>query len=185
MRSFIAIDINNRSLIESIQSLQHDLESLNSHLKMVNPENIHITMKFLGDMDNSEINVINTILSSVVFESFSCTLLNIGTFPNINRISVIWIGLDSKSSEKLILLSDYINKKIIDSNIAIKHSSFSPHITIARLLDNKNKEKLQNYISRNKNMSFGSQFINNFKLKSSLLTSGGPIYKDISVYNMI
>jgi len=184
MRSFIAIDINDRAIVDSIKKLQSDLESLNINLKMINPENIHITLQFLGDLKNSEINILKRILSSVTFESFSCTLLKLGTFPNMNKISVIWIGIDSESSGKLLSLYDDIDKKIIDLNFQIKRNFFSPHVTIARLKDDKNKEKLQNYINENKGMNIGSQIIDNFKLKSSLLTSGGPIYEDISVYNV-
>ena len=184
MRSFIAIDINAQAIVDSIKKLQSDLESLNLNLKMVNPENIHITLQFLGDLNSSEINILNTVLSSVVFESFSCTLLKLGTFPNMNKISVIWIGIDSESSGRLLSLYNEIGQKTINANFQIKRNSFSPHVTIARLRDDKNKGKLQNYINKNKDMNVGLQIIDNFKLKSSLLTSGGPIYEDISVYNM-
>ena len=110
MRSFIAIDINAQAVVDSIKKLQSDLESLNLNLKMVNPENIHITLQFLGDLNSSEINILNTVLSSVVFESFSCTLLKLGTFPNMNKISVIWIGIDSESSGRLLSLYNEIGQ---------------------------------------------------------------------------
>ena len=176
IRSFIAIDIKYN---ENINSLIKEIKKSGIIVKLVEPENIHITLKFLGDISQNKILDIEKIIKISIedIKPFKFNLEGVGVFPNHNYIKIIWIGI--KNSEILEEISKILNDKITKIIPDKKHQKFIPHITIGRVKSAKNKEKLLELVDKYKNYKFADVTVDSIKLKKSELTSKGPIYSDL------
>ena len=101
VRSFISIDVSDPGVINKIVQVQKEFAGLGAVIKFVEPENLHVTIKFLGEIPESLISEIVEALSQINFREFSAFLRGVGCFPNINRPRVLWIGF-SQGTEDLI-----------------------------------------------------------------------------------
>lgn len=175
MRSFVAIEIIDKQIIDSIKNIQSEF-SINA--KPVEIENIHFTLQFLGEISEDKLKQVKGALSRISFESFDVTFTSMGAFPKAKFPRVIWVGVDENSRKNLIELA----KKIANSLSPLGFSSdkpFAPHVTIFRI---KNKpDDITEELKRYKDVHFGIQSVKNFKLKKSELTPSGPIYSDLQV----
>jgi len=187
IRSFIAIELKNDETIEKIISFTQRLKQNQPKIKLVESVNLHMTMKFLGNIPETQAPKIYSILQEEINDklfhgkNFEYNLKGVGQF---NRFSVLWIKLlgniqflqNIKDS-----LEDFLfNKLKIERD---KRTKFKPHLTIGRLKKDKINYKtfdiLKNLISENKDLEFGVFTINQVKLKKSQLTPKGPIYTDL------
>ena len=174
MRTFVAIEVNNNNVLDSIQQIQ---SKLNIKAKPVELHNMHFTVQFLGEVSEEMIKKICDALISIEFSVFSITFASIGAFPNPNSPRVIWIGINDGVNE-LEKLAEIIRAKL--SGIGFSpDKKFKPHVTIFRV---KNKiEGLSSELEKFSSYSFGKQEISEIKLKKSELTPNGPIYTDLLV----
>jgi len=170
MRCFIAIDLN-KEIKKKISEFQSSIKD--TALRMVSPENLHITLLFLGEQSNEEIGRIDKHLKHISFQPFTIKIQGLGVFPNENLIRVLWLGIESP---ELIALARDIHKSLG------KKYDFSAHLTIARAkgkLDRETTKKI------NKEIEIGCQEVSSFRLKKSTLTPSGPVYEDVFAYNSI
>lgn len=172
MRTFVAIEVSDENVIKRIQTIQSDI-SINA--KTVNPNNLHFTLQFLGDVSEDMVGKITDALSMIEFSSFDVSFKGLGVFPKPSFPRVIWIGT-KKGKEELVDLAEKVHSALLPLGFK-SDKPFKPHITIFRL---KNKiddisKKLEKYSSE----EFGSQKINSIKFKKSVLTPNGPIYTDL------
>ncbi len=179
MRCFIAVDVSSE-VKEELRKAEKELNNLDSgtRLKLVNPENLHITIRFLGDLTDIQINKVKEALKKVKFEPFKVKLNNFGVFPSLNFVRVVWVDVLPK--EQLIELE----KKISAALECVGFEStknFETHITLARVKYIKDKK---NFIDGLNKMNIKPiEFeIKNFSLKKSTLTKEGPIYEDIITF---
>ncbi|MFX1432067.1 MAG: RNA 2',3'-cyclic phosphodiesterase [Promethearchaeota archaeon] len=187
IRSFIAIELKDKDTIEKIILLSQRLKQNQPKIKIVEPENLHMTMKFLGDIPEHLAPKIYTILKEEINEkmfqgkSLKCSLKGVGQF---NNFSVLWVKLIG-NIEFLQNLKDSI-EDLLFSKLKIerdKRTKFKPHLTIGRLkkgrINYKTFDTLKNLINENKGLDFGVFNITQVKLKKSQLTPSGPIYSDL------
>ncbi len=171
MRAFIAIEVPYFKSIEKLQS------AIEGKFKAVEPENIHLTLKFLGEIREGDVDKIASFVGSCKPEKFTMRLKGIGFFPNENYIKVVWIGVEDGK-----IVSDVM--KCIDSRLTTmgfkKERSYVPHITVARVKGRIDMDKLQPF----KNMVFGDVDVDKIKIKKSTLTQDGPIYEDVAVISL-
>ena len=172
-RGFIAIDIN---VTPNILKFLKDITNSNADVKLVEPQNIHITLKFLGDVPEDKINDIEQIMKYSVkeIEPFTIKLSETGVFPNQNYIRVVWIGI--KNAETIETISRSIDERLSQLGFKKEKRGFSAHLTIGRVKTAKNKQLLLKAIEDYKDFEFSTQDVNSIKLKKSDLTSKGPIY---------
>jgi len=175
-RGFIAIDVKPFS---KIIDFENEIKKTGCNIKLVEPENIHITLKFLGDTQETIINDIEKILkaSTVEIKPFEIKLKGTGVFPNQNYIKVIWIGL--KNTDPITKIVKNIDTPLSEIGFQREKREFSPHLTIARVKTAKNKESLIRVIENFDNIEFGDINVDTIKLKKSELTSKGPIYSTL------
>jgi len=175
-RAFIAIDVEQSSQITDIVN---DLNNSGANIKLVKPENMHITIKFLGDTDEKFVGRIREIMEKSVenIESFEIKLKSIGVFPNQDYIKIIWIGIEQY--EKIVEIAKKINKGLSKIGFKKEKREFSPHLTIGRVKNSKNKDKILHIINRYENTEFNTYKIKSIKLIKSELRSKGPIYTTI------
>jgi 2'-5' RNA ligase len=183
MRLFVAIDIDDIK----IEKLQHSLIkkfNFNSqYVKPIKKNNLHLTLKFLGEKTDLEAKDIISDLTKINFTSFNIVFNNIGVFPHIKSPRIIWIGLDDESNRKLndvylqlnSVLQKYDNTKNKDV-LNADSQKFLPHLTIFRIYKN---HKIPNFISSFDDMIISEIKVNIISLKKSTLTPSGSIYSDL------
>ncbi len=174
MRTFVAIEVNNKDVLNSIHKIQTEL---NIKAKPVELHNMHFTVQFLGEVSEKMIGKISDALNSIEFSAFSISFTGIGVFPKPNSPRVIWIGTDDgvNELEKLVAM---IRSKLSHLGFS-PDKKFKPHVTIFRV---KNKiEGLPGKLEKFSSYYFGRQTVSEIKLKKSELTPNGPIYTDLLV----
>ena len=173
MRTFVAIEISNDSIINSIKKFQTEI---NINANPVESKNFHFTLQFLGEISEEISQKIIQALRKVEFSSFSVNLKGVGAFPKSKFPRVIWVGTDDDGGNMLIQLSKKV-EKVLKPLGFFSDKSFKPHITIFRI--KKKIEDITKELDSQKTIDFGIQEITNIKLKKSELTSNGPIYSDL------
>jgi len=174
MRTFVAIEVNNKDVLNSIHKFQNEL---NFKAKPVELYNMHFTVQFLGEVSDELIGKISDALNSIEFSAFSISFASIGVFPNPNFPRIIWIGTDDGINE-LEKLAEMIRSKLSHLGFS-PDKKFKPHVTIFRV---KNKiEDMSDKLEKFSSYYFGKQTISEIKLKKSKLTPNGPIYTDLLV----
>lgn len=179
IRCFIAVDVKlDPEGLAKYQRLSSQLVSTGALLKLVEPRNLHVTLKFLGEIDEVKLERVNNLLRDVRGEAFKLTLRGVGGFPNALNPRVVWIAV-SEGFENLRRLRDDVEERLA-SLFPREGREFKAHVTIARV--KRGGQALAPILRAYGNEVFGSMSIKEFKLKRSVLTSEGPIYSDIEVY---
>jgi RNA 2',3'-cyclic 3'-phosphodiesterase len=178
-RSFICIDFPS-DIVKEITKIQELMsKKLFSHAKvtakLIEPENLHLTLKFLGHISHENLNKVKKCLSKVSFSQPNLKLDKIGSFNYKGKPKIIWI----KITRGIFDLQKQIDESL--STLFPKEQRFMSHLTIARIKQVKNLSGFYEYLSSIKpsNRTFKC---NSFKLKASILKSPGPIYKTIKEY---
>lgn len=177
MRAFIATELPDevKEELKKIQDKIYKIDILRG--KFVESENLHLTLKFLGDINDKELDLCKQALESIKFKKFKTKLNEIGFFsPSFIRI--IWIGLGGK---EFYDLHNEIDKSLKD--IFIEDKRFESHVTLMRVKRINDKEKFMKFIEKTKLKEIEFS-VENFKLMKSELTRDGPIYEDVEVYNL-
>ncbi len=186
IRTFIALELKDEETLEKIKSFTSRLKQNQPKIKLVKVQNLHLTIKFLGDIEESLAPRIFKILNEVnqtIFQGKTYKFKIKGT-GQFRKYSILWVKLEGdigflqniKNTVETLL-----NEKFkIDKD---KRTKFKPHLTIGRLksnkIDYKSFDDLKKLINENKNFEFGPFTISEIKLKKSLLTPQGPIYSDL------
>lgn len=178
IRCFIAIDIEQKNILEKILNIQKILEKSNADLKLVEPQNIHLTLKFLGEISEEKVKKVIEAMKTLQFNSFKITLKGLGVFPSINYPRVLWIGITNGFKESSLIYLQ-LEDKLAKLGFSKEERGFSPHLTIARVKSGKGKNELIKILEEFKNEDFGETIIESVKLKRSVLTSKGPIYSTL------
>lgn len=176
MRVFVAIEIKNNDIIDSIKEFQ---EKININGKPVKSENLHFTLQFLGEISEEITQKIIKSLKTIEFSSFDVNLKEIGYFQNSNS-QLIWIGTDEIGGNMLIQLSKKVEKVLEPLGFSLD-KPFKPHITVFRI--KKKIGDISGELKNHKRVNFGIQKVSNIKLKKSVLTADGPIYSDLMEVN--
>lgn len=175
IRSFIAFDINNESVLERFRQVQESLLRTGADLKPVEPKNIHITMRFLGDITLQMIDRIHGAMGNALFSAFDCKIQGLGVFPDLRYPRVVWGGI-TKGSTELRGIFDQLEPNLRQLGLKPDSKGFSPHLTLARVRTGRNKAQLSNFIQASADYEFGVVKADCLRLKKSVLTPQGPIY---------
>jgi 2'-5' RNA ligase len=175
-RGFIAVEIPINNMIKNVHN---EIAKLPANIKLVEPENIHITLKFLGETKEEHIDLIHQFMQSAVkdIDPFSIQLKGMGVFPNQNYIKIIWIRIEN--TESLSLISSILNTKLASIGYKKEKRGFRAHLTIGRVKNSKGKDQLINLINQYQHVLFDEIQVDRIFLKKSILTPQGPIYETI------
>ena len=183
MRVFIALELKDSQVRERIANFQRRLSSVGADLKLVNPEQLHFTLKFIGEVPDIEVDRIASSLERVEFAAFDATFEGVGVFPSFSRVNVVWVGI-KKGADEISRLSEMV-KEATKGWGKEENREFQPHITVARVRSGRGVSGLKELVLRGKDEVFGISHFKEFQLKKSVLTPAGPIYSDIKVYRLI
>ncbi len=174
-RGFLSLDINaNPEIVE----FMNNLEKTGAPLNMVEKNQLHITMKFLGDTEEDMTDEITERVREVLkdFEPFDINVKGTGAFPHLGYMKVLWLGIEEE--EKVGKLAHRIEEEMVPLGFdRFDDEEFSPHITVARVKGGKNKERLQDVLENYEDYHFGSQRVRSIKLKESILKKSGAEYE--------
>jgi 2'-5' RNA ligase len=133
IRAFIAIELPEK-IIASISRVQESIRSQGFKVRWVRPQNIHLTLKFLGDIKAAETKAVEkVVLDSVVGSApISMTARGLGVFPGIKRPRVIWVGIGGQTDE-LIELQQTLDKKLATIGFSRERRPFKGHLTMGRV----------------------------------------------------
>ena len=175
-RAFIAVEV---PVSQELEDFSKAIKGTDAPLKIVNLAKVHITMKFLGDTDESLVPEIEEVMKNAIsgIQPFTMKLKGSGAFPNLNRISVVWAGMEN--ADALGEIARKIDTGLATLGFQPERRKFSPHVTIARVKGSKNKERLADTITQFQNKEFGEIPVDKIILKKSVLTPQGPIYSDV------
>lgn len=184
IRCFIAIEIP-EPIQEQLVRIQGTLRKQISKASWVKPGNIHLTLKFLGDVDPEDIESIGKAVEGVTkhHHSFSLHIGGVGAFPNLARPRVIWVGVKF-GAERVSTLAQDINLALSTRGFSLDAKKFNPHLTIARLRE---KIDLKPYASqyRQYNRIHGAEMtVDTISLIQSRLHSRGAIYSTLQSYSL-
>ena len=178
MRTFIAFELSS-AIKEELGRLKQEIKKVDADVKWSHPDNIHLTLKFLGNVEEEKIEQIKNILNEIssVEKPFEITLFKLGAFPSLDYPKVLWVGIDKNCSEV-----ERIAKTLEDSLEKIgfekEEKSFSAHLTLGRIKSGKNKAKLKEKLISSPVESRSSE-IKGMTLFKSELTPKGPIYNSL------
>jgi 2'-5' RNA ligase len=177
LRIFVAVDVADE-LRDSISRLQRRLQSTRADLKIVERENLHVTLRFIGEVDRAKVDEVMRRLSNLRFNSFKIHLRGVGVFPDLRRPRVIWVGIEEGAQELARLQGEVVR---LTWDIGEREDrEFTPHITVARVRYGDVAELAQ-VLREYSNFDFGVQLVDSVKLKRSTLTPRGPVYEDLLV----
>jgi 2'-5' RNA ligase len=177
-RSFFAFDIEDQTIIRRLTRVQEMLSNTGTDLKLVKPQNIHLTIRFLGDIYPSMVNAIYEEMKQLSFTPFMMEFKGVGTFPRLNNPRVVWVGIN-KGTFELTKVFEQLEPRLRGLGLKPETKGFNPHLTIARVKTRRNKSKLVRLIRELENYEIGAIKAKCLRLKKSDLTPRGPIYTNL------
>jgi 2'-5' RNA ligase len=175
IRSFFSFDIEDQNIIRRLAEVQGMLTNTGANLKLVKPQNIHLTVRFLGNISPSMVDAIYEEMKQLSFTPFEIELIGLGAFPKLTYPRVVWAGI-RKGADKLTDVFEQLEPRLRGLGFKPDHKGFSPHLTIARVRSGRNKAQLINIIRELEDYEFGAIKAEYFRIKKSDLTPKGPIY---------
>ncbi len=175
-RAFISVDVGHRI---DWHGLRKELTNVDRGIRAVRAEQLHLTLRFLGDIDDGLVEGIERVIASAVrgVAPFPLHFEGVGAFPNPRRARVVWIGL--RGAEPLVEMSHIIERGVADLGFSPEKRPFRPHATVARVKHLRRHERLTSLLERWGDRSFGVMEVRTLELKRSQLTPQGPIYSTV------
>ncbi|MCQ9206380.1 MAG: RNA 2',3'-cyclic phosphodiesterase [Omnitrophica bacterium] len=175
MRTFVALELSDAVRAE-LERLQGKLGQVDADVKWVAPRNIHLTLKFLGDVEEGRIDEIKNALTRISSgeKAFEISLFRPGAFPGLDRPRVLWVGID-KGCAQVEKIASSAEEELEKIGFPKEKRPMSAHLTLGRVKSGKNKDALKEKILSLEVRPVTSQ-INHITLFQSTLTPKGPIY---------
>jgi len=185
IRSFIAIEIP-REIKNKIAEIQNKLRETSTDVRWVNPGTIHLTLKFLGNIEKTQIQDILSAIkhSSEGINPFSVEIKSIGVFPKLEYPRVVWIGIKEERNS-LLTLQKRIEENLSSLGFDKEERDFKPHLTLGRVKSQKGKEKLISLIQQSKDISLGKFDVKEICLMQSILKPSGAEYSSLGEISLM
>lgn len=178
-RLFVSVDLD--GLAEAVREVQKQFEGA-SGLNYTEPEQAHLTLKFLGDTAAERVPELVDELEAAVEESgvdpFTAEFGGLGVFPSLDYISVVWLGV-REGSDHLTRLHEAIESRTVAMGFDPEEHEFTPHVTLARMNHAGGKELVQRVVEES-DPTVGTQQVTAVRLTESTLTADGPEYTTVA-----
>jgi 2'-5' RNA ligase len=181
VRTFIALDPG-QAVKDRIIALQENLARTGADVKWVGPANLHLTLLFLGEVDDRELVAVCAAIdeASKKHKTFDLAVEGTGCFPNIRRPHVVWIGAGQGSAEACALHHDLEDALFKLGCYRREDRAFTPHITLGRIRGDKPMDALIAALTKKKDYSAGETVIREVLVMSSDQSANGPVYTVMS-----
>jgi len=178
IRSFISLDLTDERLLDRVTELQQTLLNTGADLKLVERENLHLSLRFLGELPPTILQSVTNIIDTITFKPFPIHFHGVGVFPNPRHINVVWIGV-REGAEEVSALFNQLEPHLRKLGLPPDQKGFSPHLTIARVKTGRNREKLAKAVESLSDYEIGVASSGPLRLKKSTLTPRGPVYSTL------
>lgn len=149
----------------------------------VKKDNMHLTLKFLGDVPENKIPAIKDALSKISSPPFELDISGVGTFPAPYSVRVLWFGA-GKGGKDFVELQKKLDMELAPLKFP-PEKSYVPHLTFARVKKVLDKDKLRELVEHNHNTyNLGAFAVSSFRLMRSTLTPNGPEYETVAEFNL-
>jgi 2'-5' RNA ligase len=182
VRLFVAL-IFPDEIKAALGRLIDDLRPRGQGIKWVESHNIHLTLKFIGEISEKKVERIGQAVGEVLDgrAKFEGRIVGCGGFPNLNRPRVLWVGLEG--ADPAIDIAKQLNHKLIPIGVKSEKKRLSPHLTLGRIKRPTDLSVLTAYME-SLNFDAGSVILNRVALVKSTLTPSGPIYENLNVFEL-
>ena len=185
MRLFVSVDLD--GLAAEVADAQAPFADLPG-LTLTDPENAHLTLKFLGDGPGGghDLDALEDALRTAVVDAsvgpFDATFAGLGVFPSMEYIRVVWLGVDDGDTE-LTRLHEAIETRTTDLGYDAESHAFTPHVTLARMKHAAAKNDVQRYVDT-RHPVVGTLRVDEIRLTESTLTPDGPTYETVTAFQL-
>ena len=185
MRTFVAVSLDDEIRLPLAKMLRELAPQFGDAVKWVGPQNIHLTVKFLGQVDDAAVPEISKVIRGALRDipSFSFSVKGVGFFPPKSAPRVLWVGVE-KDHAHLETVYDRLNSELARFGVKRERRRFSPHITVGRVRSKSEVSRdvalklLEPYSMRD----YGLQEVTSVELMMSELRSDGPIYTKVASF---
>jgi 2'-5' RNA ligase len=174
MRLFVGLELP-PAVRESLAGLAHGLQGA----RWITPENLHVSLRFIGEVDHGEAEDIDLALAAVRAPAFAMTLSGVGTFGSGAKVRALWAGVEAQPS--LMHLQDKIESALVRTGLPPEPRKFKPHVTLARFRSRPGPG-LHDYLSGHALFRAGPIEVDGFLLIRSHLSKNGSIYEPLRTY---
>ena len=183
MRAFVAIELPDQ-VLDALVRFQGEVSSTGADLKLVERENLHFTVKFLGEISEAEASQACSRISKLPLRKMNVRVQGAGAFPSATRARVVWAGVARENVQQVSALA----AQVISALDGIGEGAdrpFQAHVTLGRVRSARNLHQLGDLLARSQDMQFGAAELTELKLKSSVLSPRGPVYSDVGVFPLL
>ncbi len=177
----MAFDIDDAAVRNKLAKAQALTVQTGADVKLVETENIHVTMRFLGDVTQDTVERVFDEMKKIQFVPFNIQLKGVGVFPSLSYPRVVWVGITEGTNE-LRSIYDQLEMRLRGLGFAPDDHGFSPHLTIARVRSGRNKAQLAEFVKQNAGLDFGTIGAECLRLKRSVLSPKGPTYSTLKEF---
>jgi 2'-5' RNA ligase len=186
MRLFIALNIPDK-IINSVVDFQKQLKKVdNKTVKWVKGSSMHLTLKFLGEVSETDIEKVINSLNTIKFNKATLSIKGLGAFPKLNRARVLWTGIheinESGESENLVKLAGDIDNAMHEIGFEKEKRNFKPHLTLGRVKKKLPKQVIDIFKEKQNNLDFGSYDYSEIILYQSILKPTGAEYEIVKKF---
>ncbi len=179
MRVFIAIELES-SIKENIARIQARLKVTQDKIKWVEPSSVHLTLKFLGEIEEEKLEKVHQITRELGerVSPFKIRVKGMGVFPGFSSPKVIWIGARDTSSE-LEELAVWLEEALVREGFVREKRKWKAHLTLGRVKSLKERERLRELVQEEIETEAGRMEVRDITIMRSQLTPRGPIYTSL------
>ena len=183
LRLFIAIELPS-NIIDGLRNVQEELKDKSNKLSWAKPENIHLTLKFLGDTETGKIDSMVNILEGIAGKSFGfeISVKGVGTFPAAGNPRVIWVGIEE--NKDMLQLYNNIEEGLAALGFEKERRDFKPHLTIGRIKFLNDRAGLKRGLEKVAGLNLARFAVAGFALFKSTLTPEGAIHTRLKEYTL-
>lgn len=183
IRAFVAVDLEPRTVQKIMEAIVQFRPRIPG-IRWLSPNNFHLTLKFLGDIDEAKVAPIAAALERELcpFSCFTIHAKGLGVFPDLRRPRILWVGL---VSEELKALALRVEKTLLPFGFAAERRAFTPHLTVGRWrqFDGSPKE-LGDEIEKWRGYDFGPSIVDQVILFQSTLRPEGAVYRPLKTVGL-
>ncbi len=172
-RFFLGIPLS-EGVKDKVKPIVKELQESKADIRLVALENLHFTVKFLGEMDEERVPEIDKKVKELQISSFSFQVVGVGFFPSLQKMQTIWVGTESKELKSLLMK---VNRAL--SYLRKEQREEVPHATLARVKSGRGKEEVQRIVQKYAPAEFGEMRVEKIILYASELRPEGPVYKAV------
>lgn len=182
MRCFVGVKVP-EPVRDLLVRVQEALRRADAAVKWVERENLHLTLKFLGDLDEGQVDSLRALLAEEAtrWRPLALEYRGIGTFPERGTPRVVWAGAIGEI-DRLAGLAVAVERHAETVGVPRERHPFVAHLTIGRVKSDRNLKRLQAAIEPQRDVPLGKDEVGEFVLIRSTLTSDGPVYEAVESF---